>query len=344
MSSVLAPKYKLTLGTQQWTDQLLRVELSLAAAPLIDCLEVRLPSSASPSAETGDPVELSIDSGEDEEAVFTGAIGAIQRGFDYISVTALNAGGALAQVRPAVTYEQITAGSVVRSLCDDAGVDVGDLADGVSLVYYAADPGRTALEHIARVCGWSGAMARVSADNRVESVVVNATQAELALLYGREVISFESRKLPAPLASFTVAGESAASDSSAPEASRPTTDFFAGNRPAGPAADSRWQSEPALRTAEAAGTAGAALQRIYNSSRERGGLKAWLQPKLRPGTIIEVQSLPDGMISGPLWVYRVRHTMSRRGAVTQASFYKGGDSFDPSALLGSALSAIGGLL
>src|SRR5262249_8599656 len=148
-----------------------------------------------------------------------------------------NAGGTLAQVRPAATYEQITAGNVVRNLCDDAGVDAGDVADGVSLVYYAADPSRTSFEHIARVCGWSGAMARISADNRVESVVVNATEAELALLYGREVVSFESRKLPASISSFTVAGESAASDPSAPEASRPTTDFFAGNRPAGPAAD-----------------------------------------------------------------------------------------------------------
>jgi len=343
MTSLLSPGYTLTLGSQQWKEQLLRIELSLAAAPSLDSLSAWLPAAAPLSAAVGDPAALTLNSGETEKPVFAGAIAAILRSLDGIHVTALNAGGDLAQYRPAVTYEQVTAGRVARYLCHDAGVDVGDVADGVSILYYVADPSRTALDHIARVCGWSGAMARVSADNRLESIVVDATQADVALRYGREIHSIENRKFPAPITSFTVAGESGVGDTSSPDAFRSSIDFFAGNRPDGPSRAARWRSEPALRTAEAAGTAGAAHQRAYSSTRERGRLTAFLQPELRPGTIVEVQSLPDGLPSGPLVVYRVMHVVGTRGAVTRADFHKGGDSFDPRTLLGSLLGAAGGL-
>ncbi|HEX5414785.1 MAG TPA: hypothetical protein VFZ25_03905 [Chloroflexota bacterium] len=344
MTSLLSPGYSLTLGSQRWTEQLMRIELSLAAAPSLDALAVRLPAAAPLSANVGDPAALTLNSGETEQAVFAGTIAAVQRRFDGIDVTALNAGGDLAQYRPAVTYEQVTAGSVVRYLCGDAGADVGEVADGVSLLYYVADPSRTALDHIARVCGWSGAMARVSAENRLETIVVDATQAEVALKYGREIHALENRKLASPIRSFTVTGESGVGDTSSPDAFRPAVDFFAGNRPDGPNRQARWRSEPALRTSAAAATASAAHQRAYTSRRERGRFTAFLQPGLRPGTIVEVQSLPDGLPSEPLLVYRVQHTFGPRGAVTRADFSKGGDSFDPSSLLGSLLGAVGGLL
>ena len=90
---------------------------------------------------------------------------------------------------------------------------------------------------------------------------------------------------------------------------------------------------------KAAATAGAALKRQYDASRNAGRLRAFLQPKLRCGTVLEIQQLPEGMPGGPLWVSRVRITRWVRGAYTTARFYKGGDSFDPLALLGSLAAA-----
>src|SRR5207249_2304989 len=140
--------------------------------------------------------------------------------------------------------------------------------------------------------------------------------------------------------------ESGAGSTSAAEAFRPTTDFFGGNRPDGPSATSRWLAEPALRTASGAGTAGAALKRAYDSSRETGRMDAFLQPDLRPGTIVQIQDLPDGLPAGPLWLYRVQHWIGTdgAGAGTRAYFHKGGDAFDPASLLGSLIGAIGSLI
>jgi hypothetical protein len=146
--------------------------------------------------------------------------------------------------------------------------------------------------------------------------------------------------LPAPVERFVVAGESGAGSTSAPEALRPTTDFFAGNRPAEPSTSVRWSFAPALRTAKAAGTAGASLDRHYRSTREQGTLDAFLLPQLAPGTVFEVQDLPDVLVQGPFWAMQVHHRLDRRGGATRVRFAKGGDSFDPLALLGSLAGAL----
>jgi hypothetical protein len=343
VASLLDPSFALTLGAQQWTNQALAVELELAAAPMVDVLSVRFPSAAPLSSSAGDPAALTLASGEQEATVFTGVIEAIRRTESEIRVTALNAGGALARFRPAATYAQTTAGSVVRALCAEAGVETADIEDGVALAFYVADPARSALEHIGRVCAWSGSMAQITAENRAEAVIVNAAEPQTAWRYGREILSISKSLSPAGIGAFTVAGESGAGDTAAPEALRMTTDFFRGNRPRGPSADSRWRSEPALRTAQAAARAGAARQRIYTSSRERGTVRTFLQPGLRPGTIVQIQDLPEGLAGGPVWIYHVHHRLHRGGAVTQAQFFRGGDRFDPMALLGSLAEAVGGL-
>lgn len=340
MTSLLKPAYSLTLGSQQWTQQLVGLELKLAPAPLVDVLTVTLPFSAPLSAAPGDDALLTLDNSEDKESVFTGKVDSVRHCFDEIKLTAVNAGTTLARYRPATTYEQITAGTLIRNLCGDVNVDTGSIEDGPSLAYFAADPSRTALEHISRVCDWCGAMGRVSADNEFESVVINGTTADLALRYGRELVRLRQNQLSSSIDSFVVAGESGAGSTSSPDALRPTTDFFGGSRPDGPSAGNIWSFEPALRTAQAAGGAGSALLRLYKSSREYGTLDAFLQPKLRPGTVFEIQDLPDPMQKGPFWITSVTHRLSPERSYTRARFCMGGSDFDPSALLGSLLGSL----
>jgi len=334
MGAPLQPRYTLDVAEQRWTEQALEIRLLLAPAPLLDILEVRFPPQAPLAAAPGDPALLTLDSGEKQATVFTGQVVAIASRVTGIRLRALDAGGLLARARTAAAFEGISAGNLVRSLCAETGAEVGEVDDGPTLAFYAAEPARTLWEHVGRVVAWGGALAAVSPQNRVVTRVVNASAAEIALRYGRELLELSSARHDAPLAATTVAGEAGAGDAAAPEAFRPTTDFFAGNRPEGPAPDRRWLSEPALRTVKAAGVAGAARQRAYDASRLRGSFAAFLQPDLRPGSVIQIQDAPDGP-HDVLWLHQVEHRLARDGALTRARFYRGGDSFDPSALLGS---------
>ncbi|MDB6062020.1 MAG: hypothetical protein JWM78_2123 [Verrucomicrobiaceae bacterium] len=344
MTSQLLPSYALTLGSQQWTEQALRIVVTLELAPRVDLLTAWLPIAAPLSADRGDRVELKINNGEKEEIVFTGEIDSIQRDFDKFRVNCVNAGGVLARFRPADTYENISAATVINNLLDSMGVDAGVIEAGPDLPFYVADPTRTAWEHIARVAGWGGAVARVGADNKVDASVIDASQADVALLYGREIISLHANKRSVAIDSFVVAGEAGAGDTGSADVLRPSTDFFGGNRPDGPARGKRWQFQPALRTAKSAATAGAALQRQYTSSLDAGYFRAFLQPQLRCGSVVDIQQLPDGLLAGPIWLTRVEHELGGGTATTRVHFHQGGDAFDPSALLGSLASAIGGLL
>lgn len=344
MTSQLLPGYALILGSQRWTEQALRIVVTLDLAPRADMLMVWLPVAAPLSAGRGDAVELTINSGEKEEIIFTGEIDSIRRAFDWLCVSCVNAGGVLSRFRPAETYENVSAATVINNLIDAIGIDAGDIEDGPDLAFYVADPSRTAWEHIARVAAWGGALVRVSAANSVEASIINASQAEVALLYGREITALHANKRTAATDSFVVAGEAGAGDTGSADVFRPSTDFFAGNRPDGPSRGKRWQFEPALRTAKSAGTAGAAIQRRYTSSLDAGYFCAFLQPQLRCGSVVEIQQLPDDLLSGPVWLTRIEHELGAGAASTRVHFQQGGDSFDPSSLLGSLAGVVGGFL
>lgn len=343
MVSLLAPAYQLTIAEQRWTQQLAGLELRISAAPGVGRLAVRLPAAAPLSASPGDPVSLTLDGGEGSETVFTGIVASIRRTLDRIELTAIDALGQLARYRPATSFAQASAGTVIRGLADDAGAPTGDIADGVMLPFYAADPSRNAAEHAGRVAAWSGAMLSVAGDGGLTAAVLDATQADLALRYGREVTAFAADQLADP-DTVTVAGESGAGTSDSPDALRLSADPFAGNRPDGPALGRPWFWEPALRTAADAATAGAARQRVARATQKGGSVQAFLQPKLRPGVVIEIADLPDDLPKGPYWLDRVRHTIGPQGAMTTARLRMGGDSFDPAALLGSLAGAIGSVL
>ena len=232
--TIRAPAYELTIGSRRWTEQVLDIDVRLHAAPIPDVVTARFPANADLGASAGDRVVLRLDGGDGAREVFTGEVDALVGRLDGTIVVAIDAGGILARYRPAVTLEQATAATVIRALCDDAGVSAGTVDDGVQFAYYAAEPTRTAWEHVARVSGWGGAMARVDADGRVPSVVPGDGPADIALRHGRDVIALERVAARRRVESWVVAGEAGVGSADDPDALRPTTDFFGGSRPDGP--------------------------------------------------------------------------------------------------------------
>jgi hypothetical protein len=345
-SSVLATTYSLTLGNQRWTTQAVDVSVTLEAAPLIDRARITFPAAAPVEAAPGDSAVIDLDggSGDGTVAVLTGTVRAVARGARSIVVECVDAGAALAAYRPATSFEQTSAASVVRALCDDVGVDVGAVDTGPSLSAYVADPSRSALDHIARLAAFSGALATVDGEGKVTTQVVDGSQPDLALRHDREVRHITQRQVGTDVESYVVAGEAGASSASPPDAARPTSDFFAGDRPDGPGAGTRWSFEPVFRTADAAAVAAAARTRSAQSARHRTTLDTWLLPALRPGVVLRIDELPDGLAGGPHWVERVTHRLGPTGATTRCRLAEGGPAFDPLALLGSLAGALGSLL
>jgi hypothetical protein len=335
---VLVPSYELTVGSRRWTQHLLSIDVQLAAAPVPDLVVARFPPAANVTAAHGDDLVLRIDGGDGSEDVFTGTVGRIAHTFEDVVVSGSDAGGDLARSRPAVTFEKATAATVIRALCSDAGAEAGQLDDGVQLAYYAADPTRHAYEHVARLASWSGAIARVDADGRVSSLVVQASSADVALRYGRDVVALEAVATARPIETFVIAGESGAGASDDPDALRPSTDFFGSDRPDGPGPTARWAFEPALRTTSAARDAREAWSKRYLSNAAIWRLTALVQPALRPGLVIEIADLPDRFQGGKFVVQHVRHQISPTRARTVARLAAAGTG---AGLAGAARGLVG---
>jgi hypothetical protein len=341
-SSLLTPAYDIVLGDKRWTEQAVDVTVTLQAAPLLDHARITFPSAAPVDAGPDDPVVISLDGGAGDGlvTVLTGKVRAVTRGMQWTIVECTDAGTELANYRPATTFEQASAASVVEALCGDVDVDLGAIDTGPNLNAYVADPSRSALDHVVRLAGWTGALVSIDGDGRLTTRVIDATQPDLALRYGREVVRLDQRKVATPITTYVVAGEAGASSASPPDAARPTSDFFAGDRPEGPGAGSRWSYEPAFRTPDDAAVAGAALGRLATSTSHRTTLQAWLLPAIRPGSIVRIDDLPAGLSGGPHWVDRATHRLGPGGATTTARMAEGGDAFDPMALLAGVLGAL----
>jgi hypothetical protein len=342
-SSLLAPAYDVALGDKRWTTQALDVAVTLQTAPLLDHARIVFPAAAPVDVGPDDPVVIALDAGAGDGpvAAFTGKVTAVGRGIRSTTIECSDAGADLAAYRPATTFEQSSASSVIEALCSDVGVEPGAVDAGPTLTAYVADPGRSALDHILRLAGWSGALVTVDGEGRLTTRVLDGSQPDVAIRYGREVIAMSQRKVATPITSYVVVGEAGASSASPPDSARPTSDFFAGDRPEGPGAGSRWTFEPAFRTPDDAAVAGAAQSRTATSTSHRTTLEAWLLPAVRAGSVVRIDDLPDGLSGGPHWVERVSHRLGPNGATTTAHMAEGGEAFDPMALL---MGALGGLL
>lgn len=328
----------ITLGSKRYETHASEVIATLGMLPGVGSFRATLPARAEFSAVPGDDALLHLDGGEGGEDVLTGTVGMVRRGLLGIDITGADAGALLGRTRSASTFEKQDAAKITRALVSDAGADVGEIDIDLPLAVYVAHQGRTAAEHIATLASLAGCMALVDADGTV-SVRPVPERPQLALLYGREIISYQEISGAAPVAQQLAIGNGPAGSVSAPNALHPSFERLPGSAGA-PGPSARWRSVPAIRTASEASRGSESLTQAAAAASAGVRATCFLLPAIRPGAIVEIQSLPDGLGGGPWLVTRVRH---RLHPSLGASTVFEGVSADAGSLLGSLLSALGGL-
>ena len=185
---------------------------------------------------------------------------------------------------------------------------VGDVDVDLDLPAYVAHPGRTAAEHVAELAKLGGALAFSDADGRLQVMARPSGPPSSALLYGREIIDYSSGDFETPNAQRFAIGSGPAGSASAPDALRPSLDVLPSSAADGGPGVLRCPV-PMLRTPTAAADASTALQTANAARGRRLRARCFLLPALRPGDVVEVQSLPDGLAGGPWLLTRVVHEL-----------------------------------
>jgi hypothetical protein len=334
----LAPTLSVTLGNLRYDTHALGLQACLAWLPRGSSLEVTVPAGVRFEAAPGDEALLDVDGGEGSTRVLTGKITAVERALRWIRVTAGDAGAALAALRPAKTFAKQNASQVVRALAGDADVSMGRIDLDVDLPAFVAHPQRTAAEHVAELARLGGAVAFADADGELQ-VVARPEGPAAALLHGREILEYRTCAVrPASPQRFVI-GFGPAGSGSAPDALRHSVGPLPASAPSGGAGVLR-QPAPALRTPSAATAASNARQGEAGARTLRLWARCFLLPARRPGEVIEVQELPDGMPSGSWLVTRVTHRLDPgAGGETVLEAEQAG-----AGALGALASLVGGLL
>jgi hypothetical protein len=341
---MLTPSATVTLGNLRYDSHASDVVAHLALLPGVNSLNAVLPADVEVSAAAGDPGSLELDGGEGTQMVLTGKVCSLRRNLLATKVSVADGGADLAGFRPCATYEKQNGRDVIRALTEESGVDVGTLDLDLPLAAYVAHQKRTAAEHVAYLARLAGATARVDGDGNLQVNPWPGGQPEAALLYGREVIDYEVRDRPGPQVHRVTVGNGPAGSVDAPDALRHTSSILPGDAPA-PGAGAIWEAAPILRTPATALTASQAAEQRAAAGGSRVRARCFLLPSLRPGTVVEVQELPDGVAGGPWMLTQVTHRLrpGLGGTTTFEGVAAGASSGGLGSLLEMAASAVGGL-
>jgi hypothetical protein len=342
--SVLNFSASATVGALSYTSNISSVRVDLALAPGVGSATLVLPRDLRVEAGPGDDVEIALrGEGAEPVTVFTGTVHAVRRSLAEIAVTCADAAAALARIRTGATFEQQSAASIVQALIREAGASAGTVDLDLDLVTYVAHQGRTALEHVATLAGWAGAIAAANSGGALDVHPFPSPPADVALRYGREIaeLSLIAGRRPADV---VFAGSGPAGSTSAPGARRQSTGVVPEGA-AGPDATTVREAAPALRTPAAANAATRARTDRNGATRLRA--TCWLVPGLRAGVVVEIADAPGPGAAGPWLLTRVQHRVGpgARGATHLegvALEVSGGGALG--GLLGAAGGSLGGLL
>jgi hypothetical protein len=339
----LLPSASAVLGTLRYDSQIVEVSAELALLPAVSSFTLAVPTATPVRAAVGDPGSLVLDGGEGSATVLTGKIRAIRRSPVATRVVVADASADLAALRPAATFQRQAAREVLRTLAADVA-DVGTLDVDLPLAAYVAGQGRSAAEHVAELAALAEATAGFDGDGVLQVRPRPEGRPDAALRFGRELVEYEVRDEPPPDLRRVAVGSGTAGSPEAPDALRPSLDPLTAGAP-DPGPGAVWRPTPVLRTPGAVSTSSGALEAGAAAGGSRIRATCFLLPALRPGAVVRVQDLPDGLSGGPWLVTRVSHRLDpRAGGSTAFEGEAAGPGAGLGSLMGTAAAAAGSLL
>lgn len=339
----LAPAVSATLGNLRYDVQAIEASAVLAPLPRGSHARLRLPAGVRFEAAPGDEAKIELDGGEGAHPVLAGRVRRVQRSVDAIEVEFTDAGPLLAAYRPAAAFEKPSAAQVVRALCSGLALTPGTLDLDLDLPAYVAHPARNAAEHIAELARLAGALAVTDGDGKLAVRALPEGPADAALKFGREIVHVSTSSAAAGAAQRLAIGAGPAGSAGAPDALRPTTGVLPASAGNG-GKDLIRLPTPVLRTPKAADAASNAYSRLAGARAQRLVAQCFLLPALRPGQVIEVQDLPEGLGTGPWLLTMVEHRVAEGAGSTCLHAISASAPAGLGGLLGAAIAAVGSLL
>ncbi len=318
--SVRRPVFDVKFGNSaaaDWAQALIGFSVELGAAPFVDCAVIDS-AAQGPAAVPGDAG--TIKAGYEDSSnnlIFTGAVDAVRTALEGILRVSASTGAILlAKLRVDQSYEQSTAGDIVKDLAQRAAVDVDSVEDGDSYPFYAVDARQNAWQQIATLARQNGFRAFFSVEGKLDFQPVEEGQPVASLAYGSDVLAMELWNAWPTAGKVTVTGEGAAGSKGADAWNWLLKDPSGVRAESGTGDPVKLISDPSLRNSDAAQTAAASIAAGLGAEARSGWVWTAGAPAVTPGSTIEIAGAPQATLNGICVVERVRHRFNKREGFT----------------------------
>lgn len=338
--------YTIQLGTHSLSSRgasgaaLLALEVERGIGGAGGRCDLRLASAAGVRPAAGDPLRIGLDVGRGPQTVFTGEIEAIHCGAEAWTVRGRDGMGRLATLELHRSYEEVSAGFIVKDLVDAAGAEAGELDEGPSFPRYLLHDGPKALRHAQRLGALVGADLYTDGDGRIHFRRPRKQPVRHRLRWSESVLDLELVDREPLGDSLEVWGEGAAGTEGAEREHWLTTDLTgvrgqvalehgagASNVMVGRLAERpRLMVDGAIRSVDAAEDIAAALMEAQALRPHAGAVLLPGLVDVEPGDWVELDELPAELCPTPsasltVRVRRLWHFLSpSQGLLTRLGF------------------------
>jgi phage protein D len=321
---MLRPAYKLTIGRKvvDTTDE-------PKASTVVDlnvALDIDTPADSftlvfgnvgtfKPAREDETKIELGYADNGGFKQVVVGKVSIVEPDLTTTRVTGFSAADALLRTFVNQTYEDKTAGAIVRDLANQAGVAVAGADDGISFPAYVIDGRRSVYRHLYDLAAFCGFDVYLNSDGKlVFEKFLNGKTVHL-FDFAKNIVALDVERTP-PLAGLVETwGEGVAANRGEDAWAWVTTDFRGSSGSAGTGA-LLLREQPALRTKEAARTAANAALKNIQRRTVRGQLQTIGRPEIKLGDAIRLRGMTDDALNTTFQVRSVLHRITKIGGFT----------------------------
>jgi phage protein D len=329
-SMLLRPAYAVTVGGMRVdttseprasTLVSLTVALDLDTPADTATLELGRIGQLEPAVDDDATIEMGYIDDPSLTTVLTGTVGLVDPGLVTGTVVVYSGAAALLRTVANETFENKSAGDIVRDLAGRAGVGVGNVETGSRFPAYVADGRRGAFEHvldIARLCGLD---AYVDSAGNVVMERFTGGHAVHVLEHAKQIVELDVRRTPPAATAVEAWGESPGTSRGTNAWAWLTKDFDKLHGSAGSGSPLRVLERPALRSADAAKRAAEGALEAIQRRAVRGRVLTIGRPEVKLGDAIQLRSVPDAAANGTFQVRAVTHRIcKRRGFTTEIGF------------------------
>ncbi|WP_040407069.1 hypothetical protein [Amycolatopsis nigrescens] len=292
-------------------------------------------------AEPGDDASIDLGYADGElTRVCTGLVVAVEPGLETKRITGHATGDRLLRAFTDKTFEDTTAGDIVRALAASAEVEIERVEDGVAFPAYVVDGRRNAARHLRDLAVLCGFDTYCTAEGKLVFEGFTGSRTVHKLKYGEHVLAAELVRSRPFASTVEVWGDSPGSSRGDESWAWLTKDFGARRGTAGTGSPKLLVERSSLRTAVAAATTASAVAEVFTERGLRGRVRIQGRPQVSLGDLVRLERFPDragvSEIDGNYQVRAVGHHLSKAaGLVTD---------LEVRSLAGAAATALGGLL